>query len=630
MSCMLPHVVVFVFAIATGRSSPRMAASEDAAGTVVVLESGKLRTAVPAAFGYGPVVLTKGGVVVGRGEVIPMTPVIAELRAEASVVGACRLRPLASVQSREVRSRLAFDGAQAAAHADGDVIPRFVQESFVPGARASVEWFEWPDGAIELRMHIETRSGFQTETSLEFSFMTEMRDWHGIELRGASISIGGEPPRTRVRIRVPSERLRPGDGLFLVIGAGPCRVDPTLAAQPSAALLDLSLEPARVRLERDPELAPSFVKLCERVARDRPRDTLSRGDDVRRIVRTEDGAVRYFTHGEFDSCLAWLLRASRLQTTTQGDADTCREALSLALETLHHTIERNLARGAVRLPVKHGTRHGFGEIDFGHVFLEGALLTSLCTSRRLELDATIAVLDTLERELVRDDRRRALRELVWPLRNCTVATIVLARGQSLAARERILTWIDDGCVDAGWPDWPDNRVGQTTRRVELWFVAGMLLPTLRLAARSGSERARRQLHRLVESLRTLPWNTLGPAPTLFLPIVSTKDGVGREARGAGDDACFEAWCVEGFAQVPALKRFAKRWSGAVSRRLVRAFESEAFESGLTSWDPATAFALCARLSWLQPAISASARSSGPRAARPSGAKPTGGANDRHP
>ncbi|MCA8972279.1 MAG: hypothetical protein KDC95_21005 [Planctomycetes bacterium] len=665
MSCTLHHLVAVVLAIASGHGSIRPAASESAASesaasepaasetasaAVVVLESGKLRTAIPAAIGIGPVVLTKGGVVVGRGEVVPMTPLIAELRADVSVAGECRLRPLARVPVREARSSLSFDGARAATHADGEVVPRFVQRSSVPGARVSAEWFEWPDGGIELRMHIETKSGFETGTSLEFSFSTEARAWHGIELRGASITIGerrgaqvgaksgvrgvladadGEV-RTCVKVRVPGERLRPGDALFLVVGAGACRADPTLAVQPVASLLELVEQSPRVTLACDPGLAPAFAKLCTRLANERPRDALSRGDDVRRILRTEAGSLRYFSHGEFDSSLAWLLRASRLRATTRDAARDCREALSLALDSLHHTIERNLARGSIRLPVKHGTRHGFGEVDFGHVFLEGAMLTSLCTSRRLELDATITVLDTLEQELVRDDRRRALRELVWPLRNCTVAAIVLARGQSLAARERILTWIDDGCVEAGWPDWPDNRVGETTRRVELWFVAGLLLPTLRLAARSGSERATRQLHRWVESLRGLPWNTLGPAPTIFLPSVATKDGKCREARGAGDDACFEAWCVEGVAQVPALTRFAKRWSSVVSRRLAQAFETEAFESGATSWDPATAFALCARLSWLQPAISASARSSGQKAARPSGAKPKGVASDRHP
>ncbi len=570
----------------------------------------------------GFVELVQGSVVVGHGELVALSPAVVELRAVVEVVGACVLRRQARVGADRARfagSSFRFFGRREPASIDGVSVPRRRDAERQPDFDCRAEWFVWPDHGLEVRLRIEPLTAEAVQRDIDIDFESDRQLWHPLLARGVGIATTKVASSTwRVRLTLRGGRLRFQDALHIVIGSDQVRVDPSRAAQPLPQLLDLVTVAPRVVLDHDKDLGLAFARLAARIDAERPRDELADGDFVRDLVSGIDGPRLRYTHGEFDSVLAWMQRAVRAGSRTKVAVDAARHALSVAEAATLHLIERNLARGRIRLPVQHGPVPGEGRIDFGHVFVEGALLFALATARRLELDCIAKVIDTLESVAVDDASAVALRDVAWPLRNFTVAAILLGRASSRVARDRCVQRIAVSFVSGAWPDWPENRSSLHTRRVEAWFIAGVLFPTLGLAARDRSAAARRLLETLVAAWQELPWASLGPAPTLFV----TTDNA-RAARAAGTDIVATCCLIEGFAQVPALARHAKRWSKRVARDLVAVCDSG---TG-TAWDAPTVFTLCARLAWLSPALSVCAPASDPRADRPWRATPRGGESD---
>lgn len=554
-----------------------------------LLAEGPVRAGVVTRLEAGAVLFVRSGKVVGRGELLPAFAGTCELRGRAESAGAFRLRSARRVRLTEgaapdvVVPPLRIAGRDVA-YVDGRRVPRFRCESRIAGIRVRAEAFVWDEMSIELRLWIEAALGFSPEQPYRVHVATARRGWRLLGPRGCRV----ESTPAGFDLVLPAARMRSGDALSLTLATGCIVADPTQVLQTDRQLLDRVGHAPRA-LPVDPALQQRFARLFETVARDRPRSGLASGDFLRAVTpRTET-----WTHGEFDATLAWLARSARARIVGEAERATVRTAAACTRDTVLHMLERNRRRAPPRLPVRHGSGHGVGASDPGHVFLEGAILFSIATARSLVLDATLDILDALGSSLVSGRPITALRELVWPLRAAEIAATFVRRRSFVDTAEWCLRRIEDGLTSDGWPDWPSNRRVGGGQRVELWFVAGLLLPTLRLSIARGSARAARIHRRTVARLSRLRWSRIGAVPSLIVDL----DG---RVRGAGNEPCARAWLVDGFAREPALRRFAVRWSKAVSRAL----------PGET-WDAPTQLALCARLAWLQVAISARAISSDP-------------------
>ena len=543
----------------------------------------------------------------GRGELLERGRGLRELRAHVPA-GGFRLAPgeaapVLRAQQGFERPALPLEFASAhASYVDGRVVPHWVFRQRLQAALVRGEIYRWgqssDDPQIEIRLRVDLKRGFDAVQGVSLDLLGRLGQRLNLRLcerRGCAL----ERIARGLRVRLRGRSLRPGDALHLVLLSPALSSDPGLRIRPDAALLArVGIKAAR-GLRLNATLRSMFSRAFAQVEAERPKFGIARGDFVRRFPGlanppaeggAEPGPGRpresfdarevLWTHGEFDATLAWLCRAARIRSKARA-----RQALELAREIALHMVERNRSREAPRLPVQHGPAHGLGTVDAGHVFLEGLILLGFSMGDAQLQAVARELLGELREFMERGAGEQYLRSLVWPLRAFEVSQLIWQRPDDGLASERLILLLNEGFDAQAMPDWPQNRIGFGRRRAELWFVCGLLLPTLRLARQRGSARAAALHRRLVRAISRLPWARLGPAPTL---IIDSKSQI----HGAGSDPCAQVWLIEGFLREPSLARFAKRWSQPVLRKLPG-----------DVWDLPTALVLCARLACLQRALS---------------------------
>lgn len=566
------------------------------------LRAGALRAVIQSSCPPGPVLLMRAGAVVGKGELIGRRGVRAELRALVDVPGRFWLRPAkATAPDRTVSRAPRFLGIEMR-WVDGIVYPRFSLSRTVAGHVVRADCVLWGSDQVELRVALE-RCDRESGAGFAVSFELRAQALRLLERRGLRL----QRRAASWRLVVPAERLRHGDALYVVACSATLAADPTTALRPDAALLkSMTIAPSarRALLVRPRAVQLRMATLWSEVSAARVRQGLARGDHVRR----RDGERVVWTHGEFDFSLACLTVAARgLSAAGRRDAALALvdELLASADASCLHLLERNRRRSVPRVPVRHGSEHGFGSVDLGHVFLEGLLLRSYSAARWLEFDASMEIATELCEYVNGDPLVLHLRELVWPVRCLEAAFACSGRAAFARASDRLFARIAASSCARGLPDFAANRV-PGARRVELWFVASFLGDALRMASARGSDVAQAFQRRLFAGLRGLPWKRIGLSPTLF---VSEGAGSRGDLRGGGQEPCACALLVDGLAQLRIAEPRLRSWSKAC----LRALPGEL-------WDPATRFALLARASWMRPAFSVDAWASGPSRARPSASK----------
>lgn len=557
---------------------PALPLPEAGAALQQATTAGLARFVLPADAGPGPVLVYQGSRVAGRGELVAWPGGrFVEFRGRVPR-GRFRVRPAAGVPRGKppaVPEGIEFPALEVMLEGvDGRTSPRYRMRADTAGLSLRGDVYLWPEGAVELRILLDTGLEWQADRSFDLACAVRGRQLRLVYGPGLSLSQRG---RCTV-VRLPAGHLRPGDACYLVLRSGEDPEDPSRRVCPPDRVLSMLGFGARRRAPPARGLSRVLQREMGALARDRPTSPLDRGD-----FRREAATGVLWTHGEFDLALG---------LTLVGTYAADRDALALAADSMLHTLCRDLSRswnaGGIRLPVRHGPEHGFGVVDPGHVFLEGCLLASLLGGERLLFERTVGCLDELAR-MLRDTVPHAtrLRELAWPLRNLETGIRCLERPfwQRIAdATAAALAGLWDR--QPGMIVCPENRIGFGRIRLDLWLVSGLLLPALDLAARRGNRGARRLRDRIVRAIAALPRS----GGRLATHYVWTVQGGWRAARGEGEPTA-RAWVVEGLGLASRLRALEQRARRGVARRLPG-----------ERWDPATRLALCLRLAWLRASL----------------------------
>ena len=530
----------------------------------------------------GPVALLQGGHVVGHGELVGWPGGFAEFRGQVPR-GRFRIRSATATSLAGVEEAPVFDARavfSSVRRGDGVVFRRWHARGAAEGLRVETDLYA--DGAGGLEMRLQVAASMILDVTRAHTLVVHLRGRRLVPVRLGGMRLGVDAGRQA--LVVPPGSLRAGDVTWAVLRTGSDATDPSRRVWPERAVLArLGFGVPRDTFPQANKIAGALRDEIRELLANPPTGPVDAGDFLRSAdLRSADALVDpVWTHGEFDLALGLELWGIRTGDSAVRDA---------ARRSVRHTLGRDLARGAdhgageLRLPVRHGPTHGEGAVDAGHVFLEGCLLVSALDVDALLFGQTVACLDQLERYMSEQlPAPRRLRELVWPLHNFETALRFVDRGSWARAADQLLARLSDR-VDAriGFVVLPHAELAGGRTRIDLWIVAGLLLPALAQSVARAPDRARDLRERLVRNIRALPRRD-GVLATHYV-----FDADGRAFPSAGPPApTAVAWLIEGLASHPRLRGKARR----LARRLGTA---------PGSWDPATRLALLLRLAWLRP------------------------------
>lgn len=505
----------------------------------------------------------QGSRLVGQGELLPWLPKagMAELRALLPKGRFHLGRPQSEARTHGPvvpASKLAA-GIQAAGlemeleAQEGGLYPRFRARGSGPALDIRADLYRYPGHGCELRLYVLAGQEHEQEARLQIQGEIPA-DWlQGRDLRLAGLAadqpagpdlvqrwISGRdaahPRHKSWKLALPSGYLRPGDGveiLLLALEGG----DPEEKAIGAVALRKgLGQGPARPPRRPSRGLRRRMDADLDRVlTRTRKQAPTDRGDHLRRPAGK--GRPALWSHLEFDLPLGLHLLGCERKD---------RDLVSSAWIGLQHLMGRDRSRPwrnetlGYRLPVRHGARHGIGKVALGHVFLESALLVSALRCNRVGFEDAREALDALSDLVPRSLRQvRQLRDFAWPLADLEMGLRLLDRPPWTRSADLLIASLAslfrEGAFDLRESHLPDGG-----RSLDLWLVAGLLLPALDSGVLRGSKTARRLRTRLLQHLSHLPGSRGGYA---------TRYAVAAKgpwyASGAKVDPCFQAWLIEG-------------------------------------------------------------------------------------